>query len=308
MKVPVYTFASLSKGESFGIRLGGPGLGNLLFPWARSVAFAKRHDLQRINSTWRTVKLGPLLRGEFDKRLYNDLFDEREISGLKKFFLLQLAEKISEKDAEEAIRVTGRRPKVVVFEGMERLFEPILKDHEAVKEELLKMVSSHHKEAAGRFSPAGISVHIRMGDFSTPPDEETLREGHWNYRLPLRWYVNVVENLRKTAGTTLPVYVFSDGTDEELKDVLSLPHVERVFFGSAIADMLALSRSRLMVASASTFSMWASYLGRMPVIWYPGLHRMKLYVDTTVYEGTLDYDETVPKSLRETLSGLSANI
>ncbi|WP_457598124.1 alpha-1,2-fucosyltransferase [Hydrogenimonas sp.] len=301
----IYTFASLSRGESLGIRVGGPGLGNLLFPWARSVAFAKKHGLPRISSTWRTVKIGPLLRGEFDKRAYSDLFDERQISGIEKFFLLNFGEKVKEEDALKALEVKSQRPKVILFEGMERLFKPILEDHAVIKEELLKMVFDHHKNAAERFKADGISVHIRMGDFSIPPSEEHLREGHWNYRLPLRWYISVIEKIRNAAGSSIPVYIFSDGSDEELKEILDLPNTEKVFFGSAIGDMLALSRSRVLVASASTFSMWASYLGRMPVIWYPGLHRMKLYLDTATFEGTLDYDENVPESLKTALIGPS---
>ncbi len=299
----IYTFASLSKGESFGFRLGGPGLGNLLFPWARSVAFAKRHNLHRINSTWRTVKLGPLLRGEFDKRLYSDLFTEHETGGLKKFLLLTFARKIPEKMANEYLenRKNESSPAVILFKGMDRLFEPIINDHVVVKEELLKMVSSRHKEEASKFDAKGISVHIRMGDFSLPPDERTLREGHWNYRLPLKWYVNVIESIRKEIGYDIEVNLFSDGTDDELKEVLGLANVHRRFFGSAIADMIALSESKLLIASASTFSMWASYLGRMPTIWYPGLHRQKLFLEGGRFEGTLDYDEKLPPQLKRSI-------
>lgn len=303
MSSSIYTFASLSQGESFGFRLGGPGLGNLLFPWARSVAFANRHGLKRINSTWRTVKLGPILRGEFDKRLYNDLFDEKEIDGLKKFLLLQFAKHVQEKDAQKRLEAKNSaiRPQVIVFKGMDGLFKPILNDYEVVKDELLKMVSEHHKIASEKFDPKGISVHIRMGDFSTPHDEKTLREGHWNYRLPIKWYVNVIENIRKSVGENIPVHVFSDGKDEELEEILALKNIERVFFGSAIGDLLALSRSKMLIASASTFSMWASYLGRMPVVWYPGLHRMKLYDEPDIFEGTLDYEENIPDNLKKFL-------
>jgi hypothetical protein len=48
-------------------------------------------------------------------------------------------------------------------------------------------------------------------------------------------------------------------------------------FGSAIADLWALSNANVLVASGSTFSMWASYLGRMPVIWHPGQLSCPLY-------------------------------
>ena len=301
MNSSLYVFASLGKGESFGIRFGGPGLGNLLFPWARAVAFASHHNLQRINSTWKTVKIGPILRGEFDKRFYSDLFEEHEIGGLKKFLLLQTSQKIPENQALEALKIESKRPRVIVFEGLEGSFHPILNDHAIVKEELLKIVLPHHKEAVETFDNRGINVHIRMGDFAVAPNEEFLRKGHWNYRLPLQWYIDVVQNIRNEIGSSIPVNIFSDGTDEELSDILKLPNVQRQFLGSAISDMLALSESQLLIASASTFSMWASYLGRIPVIWYPGVHRLKLYTEEEPFEGTLDYGEPLPEKLKNDL-------
>lgn len=294
----IYTFASLSKGESLGFRLGGPGLGNLLFPWSRAVVFAKKHNLKRINSTWKTVKLGPIIRGEFDKRFYSDLFEEHEIGGLKKTILLNFAKKIEEKDAEEALVKHSLWPRVIVFKGLGNSFNPILNDHETVKRELLKIVSTKHKEAADKFEKNGISVHIRMGDFATPPSEEFLREGRWNYRLPIEWYANVIENIRKTIGKEIRVNIFSDGTDEELGKILNLPNTHRCFYGSAISDLLALSESPVLIASASTFSMWASYLGRMPTIWFPGTHRLKLYKRGESFEDTLDYNQPINEKLK----------
>ena len=65
----------------------------------------------------------------------------------------------------------------------------------------------------------------------------------------------------------MPIYVFSDGTNAGLAKLLRLPRSRRITFGSSIADLFALSRANVMIASASPFSMWASYLGRMAVVW-----------------------------------------
>jgi len=43
-----YTFVSLGKLESLGVRLLGAGLGNILFPWATSSVYAKKHNIIRI--------------------------------------------------------------------------------------------------------------------------------------------------------------------------------------------------------------------------------------------------------------------
>jgi hypothetical protein len=40
-----------------------------------------------------------------------------------------------------------------------------------------------------------------------------------------------------------------------------------------------MSRARVLVASSSTFSMWAAYLGRMPVVWRSGTVVHRIYGD-----------------------------
>jgi hypothetical protein len=119
------------------------------------------------------------------------------------------------------------------------------------------------------YSP-DVAVHVRLGDFQTAT---AAAAGHGkpvtNTRIPLDWYADVIRGLRLHLGT-LRVEIFSDGTDKELEQLTSLPNVSRKTFGSSLADILALSTSSILVASGSTFSMWASFLGRQPVVWHPG--------------------------------------
>ena len=90
-----YTFVSLGRLESFGVRLGGAGLGNILFPWARALVYAQENSCIRIQTTWKNLKIGTFLRKERDKRLYFDLFTGKDgISGLKKFWLLNFSNKV----------------------------------------------------------------------------------------------------------------------------------------------------------------------------------------------------------------------
>ena len=93
----IYIYPKFSKYEFFGFRIGGNGLGNLLFIFARAVIYAKKYQVELINPTWRSIKLGTILRGERDARTYSDLFDKPiGISGIKKFFLLFFAKKYPE--------------------------------------------------------------------------------------------------------------------------------------------------------------------------------------------------------------------
>ena len=121
-------------------------------------------------------------------------------------------------------------------------------------------------------------MHIRLGDFARATWEE-VKQGKHNSSIPIEWYVTMAQELRSIIGAETPVYVFSDGTDEELRPLLELGNVERVTFGSSIGDVLALSRAKLLVASGSSFSMWARYLGRMTTVMFPNQVKQKILTD-----------------------------
>ena len=100
----------------------------------------------------------------------------------------------------------------------------------------------------------------------------------------------------------MPIYIFSDAENTELEEILNINNCKRVYFGSAISDMIALSRCKVLVSSASTFSMWASFLGQMPTIWFPGQMRQKLIIDKKLFEGEIDYNDPLPTSIIQLLS------
>lgn len=292
----VYVFSKLSKLDCMGVRLGGAGLGNILFPWARAVIYAEKNNLLKINTTWRSLKVGPLLRGELDTRGYSDLFDDNNISGIKKFILLVFGKRILEKYSEGSILEGNRWPILVIFTGMKNQMQDILHDSQIVKKELINITRKKNLEEIEVFDGKGISIHIRMGDFYTPASEDEIRAGKTNCRLPIEWYISVIEKIRTNVGHDVQVNVFSDGTDDELRKIMLLKNIKRHYYGSAIADMLALSKSEVLIVSNSTFSLWASYLGRMPTIWFPGTLREKLY-DNEIFEGEIDYTDDIPKKL-----------
>ena len=278
-----YTFVSLGRLESIGVRLGGAGLGNILFPWATAIVYAKTHNLTRLQTTWKNLKIGTFLRKERDKRMYFDLFTGKDgVGGLKKFLLLNFTNKVK------------------YFSSMDALFEPFKHDHNFVKTELLKIINPYHIEKAEEFNPNSVALHIRMGDFDEPENEQLLRDGAWNYRLPLKWYIAIIDKIRLKSN--LPIYIFSDATDKELEEILAFDNCKRAYFGSAISDMIALSRCKILVSSASTFSMWASFLGQMPTIWFPGQMRQKLISNPSIFEGEIDYTDKLPTTLINTLS------
>lgn len=80
--------------------------------------------------------------------------------------------------------------------------------------------------------------------------------------------------------------IFSDGTDEELSAIISLPNTQRVFFGNEYNDLYAISKCKMLVGSNSTFSAWGAFLGLIPVVF-----RSREF--GPMYEGMCDVPEIV---------------
>ena len=70
----------------------------------------------------------------------------------------------------------------------------------------------------------------------------------------------------------------------------------------SISDMIGLSQSKLLIASASTFSMWASFLGQNHTIWFPGQMRQNLINKDGIFEGVVDYEDDLPRLIQDMVS------
>lgn len=296
-----FIYPSLGGVDLAFVRLVGPGLGNLLFPWARAVVASRNFDLPLIDPAWTQLKLGPLLRGQLDKRTYSGLFNPLpgSIFGMRKAFLLASALRFNEKELNEIQSCRRGRNSIVVFEGMAGYFSSILKDYELVRRMLFCITKQLHKQALSEDMRDVICVHVRLSDFAYSENPPPFVEGGRNLRVPLDWYGAQISQLNEALGGGTKFWVFSDGTDEELAPLLHIRNVQRMSFGSAIADLIALSRARLLICSGSTFSMWASYLGRMPAIWYPGQLRQKLYANSSQADWEIESGAQIPSTFLE---------
>ena len=102
-----YIYPKFSKHELIGIRLGGAGLGNLLFTWSRVIAASEKYNAELIWPTWPSIKVGTWLRHEKDKRSYVGLFTNKTgmCGGIKKCFKLCFGRKIHTKEHSSVISV-----------------------------------------------------------------------------------------------------------------------------------------------------------------------------------------------------------
>lgn len=286
----LYAYPKLSKWDFCYFRFLGPGLGNLLFPWARSILASQKYGLTPISPTWFQIKVGPFLRREPEIRFYFDLFKKNpdEISGFRKTFYLLKHSLVTEDYLaylKSGIHPPKNDTKIVVFEGLKDYFNSLITEHAFIYDELLKITRNEHKKGLSFDFSKSISVHIRLGDFKG-----------WR-ATPIPWYINTLHKLRAELGSGWPIYIFSDGTDEEIMPVMRLPNTTRLTFGSSLADLLALSKAHLLIGSAgSTFSQWASFLGRIPVIWPKGSLTQRLYYDNPLLEIECAQEEKLPEN------------
>ena len=269
-----YAYPKLSEHDLGFVRLGGAGLGNIMFTWARAAVFARDNDCQVIWPTWPSIKVGPYLRREADKRFYGDLFrnEGSAVGGIKKMHKLMTCHRIPESQ-KDLVKLEDEA--IVEFTGFDGCFESILYEYEFVRQLIENNLHPKNKAPLQDDYSNAVGIHVRLGDFSRVSVAE-VEAGRHDSALPVEWYANIVHQIRKAAEKQVPVYVFSDGTDEELQPLLALPGVVRKTYGTSIGDILGLSRFPLLVASGSSFSMWARYLGRANCICYTNQRKQQI--------------------------------
>ncbi len=137
-----------------------------------------------------------------------------------------------------------------------------------IKQELLAVAREQHKTSLCEDFTNVVGVHVRLGDF-IQGDVNGIQRGEQSRSLPIEWYTKLVMSIKEKLGKRIKFYVFSDADDNELEELLTLEGVERKFYGSAFADMLALQQCKLIISTLSSFALWAVFLGDTYWITYP---------------------------------------
>jgi len=290
--------------------LPSAGLGNKLFPWARCRVFSLHHGLEIVPPNWTQLKLGPFLRGDRDKRMYNNLFRRsppgyvRDARQLLLRFVCPRA--LPEPEDLRALPADRDARVAVLFSGERDHFRSLSGWHVTLLKELRVMTREHWVRRAEAAGWAPIGIHVRRGDFveATTEADFILRGG---LRTPMAWFITSLRLIRQICGYPVPAFVVSDATESALNDLLAEGAVQRVDTGSAIGDLLVLSKARLLIASGgSSFSAWATFLGQMPTVAYPGqsLAWFKIASTRGQYIGELRHDTAPPCLLLEQVHSL----
>ena len=301
-----YIYPQFSEFELPGVRLAGPGLGNLMLIYFRAWLVAKEHGYEFIWPTWPSLKPGAIIRREKDKRFYADLFRNRSgyVDGLKKQFLIHRRDAVTVNAREyDYSRIGG--DSVILYKYFQMGFADLIAHVDEIREEVIRNLSRKSRRGLEGDMSRCVNVHVRLGDFAN--NQNGLNAGRDNMRIEIGWYASLVRQIKALVGDDVVFNIFSDGSDEELKDLLAIPGVRRVFYGNSLADILALSRAPLMVASGSSFSLWARFLGQCSSISYPNQikdHVLKPGSDN--FEIECAQDAELPDAAKDTIRRLYA--
>ena len=299
-----YIYPQFSEFELPGVRLAGPGLGNLLLIYFPAWLAAKKYGYAFIWPTWPSVKPGAIIRREKDKRFYGDLFRNRSgyVDGLEKQLLIRRRDTIRATTRDFDFSRVGDDA-VILYSFFSVGFEVLVPYVDEIREEIVRNLSRKSRRGLEGDMSRCVNIHVRLGDFAS--NAGALNAGKGNTRIGVGWYAAIVRKLQAILGEGVAFNVFSDGSDEELRELLAIPGVRRVFYGNSLADILALSRAPLMIGSGSSFSLWARLLGQCCSISYPNqIKEHVLKPDSDSFEIECAEDAELPDAVKEKIKSL----
>lgn len=238
------------------------GLGNKLIVWGRAFKFAKENNLNLHRNSWFYFNLGPWLRRERKKRTYFYYFSSWKfksiiltiiISFIPKKFIIWNPSRIE----------NNNNFRIYFFKWDDYFYDFFLdnfKNKNLLNDGLLLELTSKIRIKVKKLSGPEIGVHIRRGDWKY--------SSWWIYNA---YYIKRIKEIRlKTGIENLPVTIFSDGREDELKDILQLDNVSIAKNSEDIVDMFQLSLSKYIILSrGSSFGYWAAFLSESIVILHP---------------------------------------
>jgi len=160
-----------------------------------------------------------------------------------------------------------------------------------LNDEIRKMTAKKWLNFVDGIGEIPIGINVRMGNDFVIPMEGKYIENTEAIRTSIAWFVDSLNLIRKILNKPVRAVVVSDGTEESLSELLCLENVYFLRPGCAISDLLALSKSKILIRSGgSSFSAWASFLGQMPTISPKGqsLSKFNLINDYGYHIGEFD--------------------
>lgn len=293
----------------------GNGLGSRLFPWARCRIYSKMHGGAVVTPIWARPAIGQLLRGGVDYQSYMrqialwGLFQKREgdLGLLQGYFKTRHLQTIDEPNSLNDFPQETYHKKILFQYKISDNFQPLNGWSAFIHDELRKITKPKYLKRADQPKTIPIGIVVRCGnDYDEPPSDRTiLKPGE---KTPVRWFAKMLQMVRDEIDTDIDAYVVSDGTRKQLAELLAMKNTHFVRPGSAISDLLTISRAKILIAAGtSTFSAWASFLGQMPSASHPGqpLTSWGLAPEREQFIGEVDPQNPAPEFINQMKCALS---
>lgn len=235
------------------------GLANMLLTYCEAALFAKKNGLDLTVSRWFRLRLGPFIRFEKSKRIYINNFNAPNLSDfITRKAQLRGKEVVnpvnwSEEVRENCVYVFDKTPEYYDFTARLRTDRRVVIDlvRELVRTKVWKRLESYTKPVIG--------MHVRLGDFKRA-----------NITTDMAYFVKALRQIRKTHGEDLPATVFSDGSENELQELLKEGNITIAQTAKDIDDLLLLAKSKYFVLSQdSSFGYFASLISEGELICKP---------------------------------------
>ncbi len=279
------------------VRLPKFGLGNMLLVWAKGLVFAKENKLKFYCIGWNRVHWGAIFRRETHSRFYGSYFSKYSV---KKRLSIYVDLLLNRKVVNPTNQLNEDLKDVnIVFNSLitdTQMFKDLRPYQSEIKRSILEMLRPQLKNRFDKLEEIDIAVHIRRGDF---------RLSH--LATSIDYFITVIEKIRLVNGYDTPVKIFTDGTKDELKQILSLDNVEILTAGEDILDILWMSKSKILILSpSSSFSYWAAFLSDAKVIIKETDWQLRIKEDNQHYQ-ELRWPENTEHLEAEILSSLHLN-
>jgi hypothetical protein len=287
--------------------LPNAGLGNKLFVWAKALVFARLNSLPLVVTGWTQLQKAPILHGG-DFRLYWNYFRPvKDVDWLKQAAIRRRAKIVKEPPVVQ-LEPPGQ-PTIYEFSKVPHWSDSFgeLKPHrEMIRGALFEMLTPARQREYEKAAKPEVCIQVRMGDFQPlKPEADFSKVG--NTRTPLGYFTHIIKSIREVHGSRVPVTIVSDGSRDQLQELLTLPGVERGASQTAIVDILRMSRSKLLIPSAgSSFGYWAGFLGDCAIIIHPDhIHKSirpdlvnELYYEGAAIGPAQQWPELLQKNIR----------
>lgn len=240
-------------------RIGGPGLANLLWLWAKCIVFNHLTGAAVVWPQWNQLKPRALLRGELSMGWYWGFFKKPE------------AGYIFYKDRASLWRLSGdlllkkilQGEEIKIEEGthymMSDISDPFTSMFEydyLIRNAWLEMIDKARKPNLIYNKPS-LAIHLRRGDFRIAGLASDLE-------ITKKILKNICHNF-----SDYHIYLMTDADAKDYEFWRIIPEkIKNSTTGHTLLDLIVLSRADYLVGTAnSSYSRFAAFLGGMPVIW-----------------------------------------